>query len=131
MSFAMSHYRNYIWKKGIPYGVDPVEDTISITYKIPMDPYRKRISVEEWKSGQFLRVVYDSALMDFRHLQPAEQYAWQKVVIKESADQIISQIRNQDDRMILIETYTFEKGFCRSCLTHSAHGMPISEQRLF
>ena len=47
------HYRDYIWKSGIPYGINTVDVTDTLSYKIPMDPYRKRIAVEEWKVGKF------------------------------------------------------------------------------
>jgi hypothetical protein len=123
-------YLDYIWKKGIPYGVGEVSSTSRCSYKIPADPYRKRIAIEEWRDGSFYRVLYDSALLDFRHLQPAEQTAWQKVIISETADSAISEIRNQDDRTILIETYFFKDGLCRSCTTKSPHGILVSQQQM-
>jgi hypothetical protein len=124
-------YRNYIWKKAIPYGIEEVQEGAECAYKIPSDPYRKRIAVEEWRNGKFFRVVYDSALFDFRHLQPADQNAWQKVNVLETKETVTSQIRNQDDRTILIEVYHFEGGICRSCMTSSAHGIPVSQQKMY
>ncbi|MBA2727620.1 MAG: hypothetical protein H0U49_05545 [Parachlamydiaceae bacterium] len=125
-------YHNYIWKNGIPYGLGAgSEEAPADAYKIAMDPYRKRIAIEKWDLGKFVRVIYDSALLDFRHLQPSEQTAWQKVIVQEDSETVISEIRNQDDRTLLIETYSFEKGFCRHCHTHSAHRVPVAEQKLY
>ena len=125
-------YHDYLWKNGIPYGLGAgQEEAPAQAYKIAMDPYRKRIAVERWEVGKFVRVIYDSALLDFRHLQPSEQTAWQKVTIHEDRETVISEIRNQDDRTLLIETYSFEKGFCKHCLTRSAHGVAVAEQKLY
>ncbi|MGZ3633348.1 MAG: hypothetical protein ACXU9U_04950 [Parachlamydiaceae bacterium] len=41
------YYRDYIWKEGIPYGIEAIESFETITYKIAMDPYRKRIAIEK------------------------------------------------------------------------------------
>ncbi len=125
-------YHDYIWKNGIPYGLGAgSEKSPADAYKIAMDPYRKRIALEKWVFGKFVRVIYDSALLDFRHLQPSEQTAWQKVIIQEDGDTVISEIRNQDDRTLLIETYRFENGFCRHCQTLSAHRVPVAEQKMY
>lgn len=125
-------YRDYIWKNGIPYGLGAALESIDgVAYKIAMDPYRKRIAVEIWASGLFQQVIYDSALLDFRHLHPSEQTAWEKVIIKESDLEVISEIRNQDDRTILSERYRFEKGFCRSCQIFSSHGFLVAQQKLY
>src|ERR1700722_17709087 len=99
-------YHDYLWKNGIPYGLGTSLEAISgdkEVYKIAMDPYRKRSAIEKWHSGKFLQVIYDSALLDFRHLQPSEQTAWHKVNVHEDNDNVVSEIRNQDDRTILIE----------------------------
>ena len=124
------YYRDYVWKDGIPYGIDPVEETADITYKIPMDPYRKRISIEQYKHGSFSQVIYDSALFDFRHLKSSEQTAWQKVTFQKG-DQTVSHILNQDDRLVLIETYKYEHEICKECLAKSAHHIPISHQIMY
>jgi hypothetical protein len=128
-------HRDYFWKEGIPYGISPLENTSTDgleAYKIVMDPYRKRISIEKYsKEKKFSSVVYDSALFNFRHLKPAEQNAWQKEIIKETDSEVVAQIRNQDDRIILVETYRFEQGLCRECRTHSPHGIFVSRQQIF
>lgn len=124
-------FKDYLWKEGIPYGVTPLEDSCSEGYKIIMDPYRKRISIEKYANGKLISVVYDSALFNFRHLKPSEQIAWQKEIIKESDNEVVALIRNQDDRVVIKETYIFKDGFCRECHTHSPHGIFVSRQQMF
>lgn len=101
------HYQNYLWQDGMPCGLSPTAPE-GMTYKVISDPYHKRISIERYLEGQFLEVIYDSTLFDFRHLRPELQTAWQKTVVSETAEKIISQIRNQDDRLILVEEYLFD-----------------------
>lgn len=125
------HYRDYIWKEGIPYGIEAINPSTPLTYKIPMDPYRKRITIEKYVDGHFESIVYDSAFLDFRHLKPAEQTAWQKVIVSENEQKVVAAIYNQDDRLILFETYSFEKKFCRSCLSTSGQGIPLSNQKMY
>jgi len=48
-----------------------------------MDPYRKRISLEKHKEGHFDSVIYDSALLNFRHLTVEEQTAWHEIALQE------------------------------------------------
>lgn len=125
------YFLNYIWKNGIPYGIQPIGKAGDLAYKIPMDPYRKRISIEKCCCGQFDQVIYDSAVFDFRHLKPMEQTAWQKVIVSESESASVAEIYNQDDRLVVIETYQFDKGRCRSCVARSPHGLVVSIQRMF
>jgi hypothetical protein len=129
----MKHYRDYLWKEGIPYGLNPVEENSSYekTYKIVTDPYRKWISLEEYTNGEFNRILYDSSLLDFRKLKPSMHIAWQKVILKESLEEIVSLIRDHNDRVILFEYYQFEKGYCRICRINSSHGYPLSLQKIF
>lgn len=125
------HYDDYLWKDGIPYGVGKTQDKDrNITYKILMDPYRKHISIEQYGKGAFKKVIYDSQLLDFRKLKPAEQNAWQKETMAENSEPI-SLIRNQDDRIVYMETYTFDNNLCRECRAHSPHGIPLSRQRMY
>lgn len=125
------YYRDYVWKEGIPYGIDAIDPSAPITYKIAMDPYRKRIAIEKNAKGDFESIIYDSALLDFRHLKPAEQTAWQKIILSENEQKVVAAIYNQDDRLILFETYVFEKKLCRSCLSTSGHGIPLSNQKMY
>ncbi len=126
-------YYDYFWKNGKPYGVGAVHDS-SIpekeVYKVIADPYYKRISLEKYRIGLFESIIYDSALFDFRHLKLAEQLAWQKTLDFEDKDSAISLIRNQDDRIVLKESYTFEALRCRKCQISSPHGIPLGIQHL-
>lgn len=126
------YYRDYRWIDGIPYGIDPIEEIVSMdTYKIVMDPYRKRISIEKYSLGQFFTVIDDSYLLDFRHLKKPEQTAWQKLPILEEPDQTVCLIRDQDDRVLFLETHLFSKELCRECRVNSPHGIPLSVHRMF
>lgn len=126
------YYREYVWREGIPYGIGEVAREPKVTsYKIPMDPYRKRIAIERYCGEVFESLIYDSALLDFRHLKPAEQSAWQKVILSDSGQQMVAAIYNHDDRLILIETYCFEQRLCRSCISTSGHGIKLSEQKIY
>lgn len=126
------HYRDYVWKEGIPYGIEVVTENADLSYKIVMDPYRKRIGIEKYMShGRFAELIYDSAFLDFRHLKPAQQLAWQKTILEETPSMVISAIRNQDDRLVLLETYTFEGGYCRQCIARAPHGVCLSRQQMY
>ncbi len=96
-----------------------------------MDPYRKRIAIERYILGKFKDIIYDSAFLDFRHLKPAEHTAWQKCILSEDEDSMVAAIYNQDDRLILMEKYMFENKLCRSCIATSAHGIPLSLQKMY
>lgn len=126
------HFKDYVWKGGLPYGITPQEEAAqqSRTYKILMDPYRKRVSIEKYALEQFVSVIYDSALLDFRHLKPTEHMAWQKVVISETGDKTVCLIRNQDDRIAFIETHLFQNELCRECHVHSPHGLLLSVHKM-
>lgn len=127
----LKHFKDYYWKGGIPYGISATEDLSEKNYKIVMDPYRKRISIEVYDKSVFSEVAYDSALFDFRHLKSPEQAAWQKVTVKDEENSMECLIRNQDDRLVFFETYWFEQGLCRDCVATSPHGYPLSKQHMF
>lgn len=124
------HYSDYVWKGGIPYGIN-LSTSNPTTYKIVMDPYKKRISIEKYESLEFVRLIYDSALLDFRHLKPLEQTAWQKTPVKESPKSILSHIRNQDDRLLFFEECFFEGEYCRECYVTSPHGQLLSIHKMY
>lgn len=126
------HFQDYYWKGGKPYGsaiVDPSQ--IATSYKIIVDPYYKRFSVEKYRYVYFEKVIYDSLLLDFRHLTLKDQVAWEREIVQEEKDQSICLLRNQEDRIVLVETLTFEQNQCRSCLTSSVHGIPLSTHRMY
>ncbi len=119
------HTRDYYWKNGKPYGRETVDPTeASISYKIVSDPSFKRFSVEKYQFLMFEKVVYDSYLLDFRHLSVKDQVAWQREILKEEAHETIGLLHNQDDRAVLIEKLHYEENRCRSCSTSSIHGIP-------
>lgn len=126
------YYSDYVWKNGKPYGIKPVDlPEKGMAYKVIADPYYKRISVEKYLDENFVCIVYDSALFDFRSLKPAEQIAWQKNVLPERNEKAKCAIRNQDDRLILIEEYEFENIFCRECRSTTPHGILVAVQKMF
>lgn len=127
------HYRDYVWKNGLPYGIQAYaegEMPSGICYKIASDPYHKRVSIEQYTNSAFSNVIYDSALFDFRHLKLGEQLAWQKTSISETENTAVCHIRNQDDRLVLIEDYLFENGLCRECRALSPFGILLSVQKI-
>lgn len=122
-------YSDYYWKMGRPQGLHRIADGLPMAgtaYKIVIDPYYKRFSVEKYVDGKFVEFAYDSALFDFRHLKPMEQNAW----LKEFVDETTCLIRNQDDRVIIKEVYTFEGSLCRECKTFYPNGELISMQKM-
>lgn len=122
------HYLDYFWENGMPNGIYPVDNQRNEnTFTIIMDPYRKRISVEKYKKEEFSSVVYDSSLLDFRKLKPVHQVAWQKIMV--SKDQ--SLIRDQDDRVVLFESYIFHDDLCRECRISSPHGLFLATQKMY
>lgn len=126
------HYRSYFWKMGKPYGREAVNpEEASASYKIVVDPYYKRFSVEKYQFVHFDKVIYDSCLLDFRHLTLKDQIAWQRETLSEEADQTVCLLRNQDDRAILIETLMFDQNLCRACKMSSIHGVQLSTHRMF
>lgn len=126
-----SHYRDYFWKLGKPYGMGKINFDCSVSYKIIADPYYKRISIEKYAYGKFSQMVYDSIFLDFRHLKLPEQVAWQREVRQEEANRTTCLLRNQDDRAILIEILEFQDHYCRSCVIQSIHGIHLSTHRMY
>ena len=124
-----SFFKDYYWQRGRPQGRHRFAEGLPPSgkaYKIVVDPYFKRFTVEEYLDGRFHEIVYDSALFDFRHLKPIEQNAWLKEFINDST----CLIRNQDDRIILKEEYLFEEGLCRECKVFYPNGILLSVQKM-
>lgn len=126
------YYTDYVWRNGIPYGICKISEPLGSFYKLPMDPYRKRIAIEYYEEAYFKRLIYDSALLDFRHLKlPAEQTAWQKEVTFSSSEEIVSHLRNQDDRLVCIERCHFQGAICVECAIYSPSNLLLSTHRMF
>lgn len=126
------NYRDYFWKNGYPYGVGVVsEDPVGVTFKIVTDPYWKRVTIERYENGKFIKLDYDSQMLDFRKLKPDNQSQWQRETLAESPETVVSLIRDQDDRVILKETLKFQSDLCRECLVSTPNDYPISMHRMF
>ena len=128
----MKHYKDYFWDEGRPTGINALDghdDTSITSYKLVSDPYHKWISIEKYKGKDFDGIVYDSKIFDFRNLKPINHTAWQKEPLGISEETSI--IRDQDDRIILFEEYSFEGTRCRVCRARSVHGIPISTQMIY
>jgi hypothetical protein len=126
------YFGKYFWKFGKPYGLEKQDPTTSqATYKIVVDPYYKRISIEKYQFAQFEKTIYDSLLLDFRHLTLQNQNAWHRQILEEEENKTICLLRNQEDRAVLVETLIFENSLCRSCTTSSIHGIPLAMHRMY
>jgi hypothetical protein len=126
------HFKHYIWKEGIPVGIGSTDPAFSAdSFKIISDPYRKRISIEKYQYNDFDKIIYDSALMNFKDLKKPEQVAWELKITENKNGISQGWLRNQDDRLIAIETYQFDETLCRTCKVHSPHGFFISLHRMY
>ncbi len=127
----ITHYKEYYWKNGKPYGRQIVDPSSIQSFRIIVDPYFKRFSLEKYARGKFEKIIYDSVLLDFRHLTPLHQTAWQKEVIEESEQEQHCILRNQDDRAILVEKTIFMNQRCQVCCLYSIHGLLLSFHQIF
>ncbi len=126
----IKYYKDYFWKDGIPRGIEALDTPEKESFKIVMDPYRRRISLEFYEGTQFIKTVYDSALVNFRHLKPEEQVGWQKEIVSESVEEVRCLIRNLDDRVIFLETHYFAGLQCKECHIFSPQGTLIGIQKI-
>ena len=125
------HYKNYGYKDGLPFGINALSDddvAENISFKIVSDPYMKRISVEKYFKGVFETTIYDSNLLNFRHLNESELQTWQKKVVKQEDNFEQCLICNQDDRVIFIESYFFDDNVCKKCVMTSPQGVHLCTQ---
>lgn len=128
----INYYKTYYWKNGKPYGKERVDpSTIAIAYRILVDPYYKRFTIEKYQDALFEDCVYDSLLLDFRHLKKEDQQSWQREILEETHEFTKALIRNQDDRAILIENLQFEGERCRKCMIFSIHDVLLSTHKMF
>jgi hypothetical protein len=125
------HFDEYTWRSGKPVGRQLVPKNSLSSFRVITDPYKKRYSVEKYVSGEFVELVYDSNLFDFRQLKRADEAAWQREVVEESAHLIKSLIRSMDERVILIEEVFFQGNLCHTCRLLSPHGVWIATQKMF
>jgi hypothetical protein len=130
----VQYFKDYYWKNGFPHGkanADQTPKETDISYKIVSDPYHKRISIEKYLKKEFLSVIYDSYMLDFRSLKNAEQLAWEKILLFETTNKATSLIRNQDDRILYIENSFFEGDYCKICQVTSPQGYLLSVHKMF
>lgn len=117
-------YADYYWKNGVPCGIKEKMGQIDHPYKIVSDPYNKHISIEFYENGSVIpTVIYDSKLLDFRHLNEAEQMGWEKTSIPETNQCLI---RDHHDRVAYIEEYEFKGDLCVACRVYSPHKILLS-----
>lgn len=128
--FVFPFYSSYTWKKGVPVGVSRTEKQKGKTFRIVTDPYGVHTSLELYKDGEFLKTVYDSKVFNFKHLKEEYQHAWQKETLFETKTEKRCLIRNIEDRVVLIETYHFEKDHCKECVITSPHGMLLGREKI-
>lgn len=128
----LAHYQDYYWKSGKPCGFNRVDPLlVAFSYRIVSDPYFKRFTVEKYVCNRFEKIVYDSALLDFRHLTLTDQMAWQREILQEENERMISLLRDQNDRAILTEDLFFENNRCKTCTTFSIHGLLLSIHHMY
>lgn len=131
-NLSKMHYEDYYWDSGVPKGKHVPNSPSDITYKIHVDPYRKRYSVEEYQETAFQKILYDSALFDFRSLFKGEDASWQREILSENPLSSLTLIRNMEERIILKEELLYDlSGHCRGCTLFSCHGIPLGTQILF
>jgi len=125
-------YKDYIWKEGIPHGINRLkEPSNTFCYRIVVSPYNKHISLEKYRGEIFQQTVYDSQSFDFRLLKPESQVGWKKEVLREKTNSESCLIRDQDDRVVILETYFFENKHCRRCLIQTPLLMHIATQKMY
>lgn len=125
------YYRDYFWKDGLPVGKDALTEPTGTCYRILSDPYKKRITVEKYVWGDFDELTYDSQLLDFRKLKVENMNAWEKKLLSESEENSKFLLRDENDRVVLMETYTFKDKRCVECHTYYPMGILVSVQKIF
>lgn len=116
-------FKSYYWKDGKPYGKDRNEKG---PFRIVVDPYYKRFSIEFYENGAFKNIVYDSNLFDFRSLKDPRQASWIKIPVTATE----SLLKNQEDRIVLKETYVYENERPRYCHYAIPQGIQVAYHKL-
>jgi hypothetical protein len=118
---------DYVWRDGVPQLVDRVDlAQTKCSFRLVHDPYHKRFTLERYIDGEFDSVGYDSALLDFRSLSEANQMAWGREVKPDHAI-----IRDEHDRVVLVERYGFENDRARTTKLISPQGTLIGTQHIY
>ena len=119
----LPRFNTYFWKDGKPYGLQPNPEG---PFRIIVDPYYKRFSIEFYEKEIFKKILYDSYLFDFRALKDPRQASWIKIPLSPNE----SLLKNQEDRVVLKETYTFEKERPRYCHYTIPQGISVAYHKL-
>lgn len=119
-------YKDYYWKNGKPYGQNAALSSDRTSFRIFVDPYFKRYTVEELLEGRFHRLIYDSALFDFRHLKRPENDKWRREPLSETQ----WLLRDEIDRPILKEVYTFQDDLCCQTQILTPQDHPVALQKI-
>jgi len=115
---------DYRWKNGLPVPQRAVSE--GLKYKLISDPYNKHISIERYLNDRYESTIYDSKILDFRKLKPADQTGWSQELTNQGV-----LIRDMDDRVVHIEHHEFEDSLCRTCKIYSPHNWLASIHRLY
>lgn len=119
----INRFNSYYWKDGKPYGKDLNDKG---PFRIVVDPYYKRFSIEFYEGENFKKIIYDSNLFDFRSLKDPRQASWIKMPLSQNE----SLLKNQEDRIVLKETYSFEKDRPRHCQYSIPQGIAVAYHKL-
>lgn len=108
-----------------------VDKAIDTCVKIATDAYFKRYVIERYKKGIYQETLYDSALLDFRKLDPKIQLGWQKASIQISSEKQVHRLLDLEERTLLLETSFFKEGLCVLTKSHHPQGTLLCENHLF
>ena len=111
-------YTDYVWKEGIPKGIAGPQPR----YEIITDPYGKRYLILD----QNHQLIYDSNVIDFRHLNPRHQQGWSRDALNE--DQFL--VRDRDHFPLFIEHHFFKEGLPIECKFYSLSRVLIAVQKI-
>jgi len=113
---------DYGWVKGSPRRI-----TEGDNFFIRSDPYGKRILIEQYEKGKFLKLIHDSSLLDYRKLNPREQLGWSREEL--SNNRFL--LRDREHTPTLIEEQIYEGERPRECRYYSPHLLYLGHQKIF
>ncbi len=126
---------DYVWINGVPHekkknlalqGKCPPR-----SYHIVSDPYRKRILIEKYFSHVFDSLVYDSALLDFRHLRTMDEGAWEREHRLRTPMREESWLRDPNGRLVLRENVFYQHKEPYRCELYSPHGIFLAWHAIY
>lgn len=111
-------FRDYVWIDGRPHGKGQGE-----TYKITSDPYGKHTAIERYENGKYVATIYDSRLLNFKHLKRPDTQAWQRETLIPGKSHIL---RDQNNTVLFQEEIDPDG----SCHLYSPQGTLLSIHRI-